>query len=255
MPTELIKQAFRLGNSAGVILPKEWENKKVRVQLIEKSITQDIFEILEEKNLLSDVIGIYLTGSYARDEETPKSDIDVLIITNNTDKLVKYKDYEITAISKQSFEKNIQKSPFLLSQIKESKTILNNDLIEKYKKLLPNFTLNKYLEEIKSVAKINEDSVYFSEEYNEKVLDGTAYSIILRLRELYLIDCLLKNKKCSKKEFLTLIKISENSEYYEAYLRVKNDKPSKDNLSVEEGKRLLSLTKKLIKDLKDGKKR
>ena len=107
MKTELIKQTFKLGNSAGVILPKEWENKKVRVQLIEESINKDIFEILEKKNLLNDVIGIYLTGSYAREEQTINSDIDVLVITNNTNKSLKEGLYELILISKEKFYKNI----------------------------------------------------------------------------------------------------------------------------------------------------
>jgi len=258
MKTELIKQTFKLGNSAGVILPKEWENKKVRVQLIEESINKDIFEILEKKNLLNDVIGIYLTGSYAREEQTINSDIDVLVITNNTNKSLKEGLYELILISKEKFYKNINKNLYITSLIKESKTILNNDLIKDYKKTTSQFPIKKHLNEIKNIAKINEDSINFDEEYNQKVLDGTAYSIILRLRELYLLQCLIKNKNPSNKEFLKLINSLKAISYYEAYLRIKNDKPKKNNLLVKEGKKLLNLTKELIKKIenkKNGKKK
>ena len=86
MKSEIIKQAFKLGNSAGVLLPIDWKNKKVKVQLIDKSINQDILEILEEKDLLKNVIGIFLAGSYAREEATESSDIDVLVITDTINK-------------------------------------------------------------------------------------------------------------------------------------------------------------------------
>ena len=103
MKQELIKKAFKLGNSAGVLLPIEWINKKVSVKLVEESISQDIFEILEKSNLLKNTIGIFLAGSYARGEETELSDIDVLILTDEINKQVKIGKYEIIFISQDKF--------------------------------------------------------------------------------------------------------------------------------------------------------
>src|SRR3989304_957447 len=56
MQNEIIKQAFKLGNSAGVILPIEWKDKKVVIKLIDKSIQQEIIEILDERDLLKNKI-------------------------------------------------------------------------------------------------------------------------------------------------------------------------------------------------------
>lgn len=254
METEFIKQTFRLGNSSGVILPREWENKKVRIQLIDKSINKDIFEILEKNDLLGEVIGIYLVGSYARNEETPQSDIDVLVITNNTNKSIKQGLYELTLISKERFEKNIHKSLYIVSLINDSKTILNNSFMEEYKKISPKFSVKRHLGEIKDIIKTNEDIINFDEKFNQKVLDGIAYSIVLRLRELYLLNNLIKNKKPSNKEFLKLINSLDAMDYYEAYLRVKNDKPEKNDLSTEKAKKLLDSAKKLIKKIEHKKK-
>ena len=103
MKHEVIKQAFKLGNSAGVLLPVEWNGKKVSIKLIDKSISQEIFEILEEKNILKNTIGIFLAGSYARGEETEKSDIDILIITDTLDMQIKTGKYEIILVSKSKF--------------------------------------------------------------------------------------------------------------------------------------------------------
>src|SRR3989344_4240761 len=95
MEYEIIKQTFKLGNSGGVLLPIEWKGKKVAIKLIEKSITKEIIEILDERDLLKNTIGIFLAGSYARGEETELSDIDILIVTDDIDRQVKIGKYEI----------------------------------------------------------------------------------------------------------------------------------------------------------------
>ncbi len=248
MKSEIIKQAFRLGNSAGVLLPIGWKDKKVKIQLIDKSITQDILEILEEKDLLKNVIGIFLAGSYARGEETKSSDVDIFIVTDSIDKQTKIRGYEITMISKGKFEKNIKKSLYLASLINESKTILNNEFIKDYKTRILNLPVKKHLEEIKSMTKINEDFIEMDEQMKENTPDETIYSLVLRLREIYLIGCLKDNKKPSNKEFIGLIKnISGSAEAYESYLRIKNDKPSKRGIKTSHARKLINYTKLKIK--------
>ena len=83
---KLIKPIVKVGNSAGVILPKEWLNGQASVKLVSRpiSIKKDVLEILSP--YLDEVIGAYLVGRYARDEETEKSDVDVLVVTNKTSK-------------------------------------------------------------------------------------------------------------------------------------------------------------------------
>jgi len=256
METELIKQAFRLGNSAGVLLPIDWKDKKVKVQLIDKSITQDILEILEEKGLLNNVIGIYLAGSYARGEETESSDVDVLIITDNINKQIKIREYEMIMVSKEKFEKNIKTSLYIASLINESKTILNNDFIKDYKTRILNLPIKRHLGEIRSIMKINEDFIDMDEQMKKNASDDTIYSIILRLRELYLIECLKNNKKPSNKEFLGVIKrLTGSIEAYDSYLRIKNNKPSREVITTGQSKKLIDYIKNKIKMLEHGKKK
>ena len=255
MKSEIIKQTFQLGNSAGVLLPIDWKDKKVKIQLIDKSITQDIFEILEERDLLKNVISIFLVGSYARGEETESSDVDILIITDNVNKQIKIREYEIVMISKEKFEKNIKKSLYLASLINESKIILNNDFIKNYKIQISKILIKKTLADIKSIMKINRDFVAMSEQANEKILDETIYSIILRLRELYLIECLKDNKKPSNKEFIEIIKkITGSIEAYNSYLRIKENKSPKAIITADSAKKLLNYTAIKIKSLENGKK-
>ena len=261
MKSELIKQTFKLGNSAGVILPIEWKDKKVKVQLIDKSITQDILEILEEKDFLKNVIGIFLAGSYARGEETELSDVDVLVVTDNIDKNIKVREYEIILISREKFEKTIETSIYLASLINEAKTILNNDFIKNYKNKIIQIPLKKPIEDIMSMIKINEISINLDEEMGKNVPDETLYSVILRLRELYLIGCLKNNKKPMNCEFIELIKkIAGSEEPYNSYLRIKNDLKPKQIISIKEARALIEYMKKKTRDLesrylKHGKKK
>ncbi len=255
MKYEVIKRAFKLGNSAGILLPIEWKDKKVAIKLIDKSISQEVLEILDEKNLLKNTIGIFLAGSYARDEETELSDIDVLIITDNIDKQIKIGKYEIIFISRDIFEKSIMKNLYLASLINEAKAILNDDLLKHYKSKLKEILVRNYLDGIKSVTRINEKFIKIDSEMGEKVFDGTLYSLVLRLRELYLIDCLMNGKKPSNKEFFNLTKRIASEESYNAYLRIKNDLKLKSVISVKEATALLEEIKNRIKNLEHGKKK
>ncbi|MBS3071729.1 nucleotidyltransferase domain-containing protein [Candidatus Pacearchaeota archaeon] len=255
MESEIIKKAFKLGNSAGVLLPIEWKDRKVRVKLIEKSISQEIIEILEEKDMLKNTNGIFLVGSYARGEETEKSDIDILVITDDINKQLKVGRYEIVFISKEKFENSIKKSIYLASLINESRAIMNEAFMKDYKSKTKGILMKKHLDEIKSVTKINENSVEIDEELGEIVSDETIYSIILRLRELYLIECLRNSKNYSNKEFADLIKRIATQESYNAYLRIKNDLKSKRVIPVKEAEALIKEIKNRVKYLEHGKKK
>lgn len=259
MINEIIKQTFKLGNSAGVLLPIDWKDKKVIIKLIDKSITHEILEILEKKDLLKNTIGIYLVGSYAREEETESSDIDVLIVTDNIDKQIKTGKYEIIFISKDRIEKSIKTNLYLASLINEAKAILNNELLKTYKAknrgILKRSLTRKCLSEIKSVTKINEKEIEIEEELGNKVPDETLYSIVLRLRELYIIECLMNNKIPSNKEFLNLIKRNASEESYNAYLRIKNDLKSKKVIPAKEARSLIDEIRRRLKNISHGKKK
>jgi predicted nucleotidyltransferase len=254
MKQELIKQAFKLGNSAGVLLPAEWKNRKVIVKLVDKSIQEEIFEILNERNLLSNTLGIFLAGSYARNEETESSDIDILIITDNINKNLKIGKYEIILISKDKLYLQIKNNLYLVSLINEAKPILNNDLLKSLKDMTTNVSLKKSIEDIKSILKTNQNIISMYEELDEKVIDGTIYSLVLRLRELYLIECIKNNKTPTNKEFISIINKVATPESYNAYLRVKNDSKDKKIIPVNEAKSLLLETKKRLIRLENGKK-
>ena len=86
---ELIKKTIRVGNSAGVLLPLDWYGSYVKVILEKPSPSKEVIEILMRYNLLGDVIGVYIVCSYARNEQIEYSDVDILVITESTNKKIK----------------------------------------------------------------------------------------------------------------------------------------------------------------------
>ncbi|MCX6741721.1 MAG: DUF2080 family transposase-associated protein [Candidatus Pacearchaeota archaeon] len=246
----IVKQAREVGTSAGVLLPRSWLNKQVVVTLFNPSkekILQDIITCLFEKDLNEEIKGIYLFGSYSRSDFDFNSDIDVLIITEKTNRLINHNNYEMLLVSESSFSKNLPNSLNYLSILKEAKVILNKELIEKYRLKRYKFNFKKNLLEINKIFKINKDAVDLCKEKIMNIPDGIVYSIVLRLRELYLIKCLLSNKNYHKKDFLELA----GDKAYSAYLRIKRDEKELDNLLPDELMDILELSEKWLKELKE----
>jgi len=251
MIRELIKPIVRVGNSAGVLLPKNWINGKARIELIEKpiDIKKDVLEILDP--YLQNIEGIYLIGSYAREEQTKKSDVDILVITNKINKKIKKGKYEIILISKEKVESALEKNILpILPMLKEAKPLVNSSLIEKYKKTqLTKKNLKSHIELTKSALGINREFINLDEEMESNSGDSVAYSLILRLREMYIVDFLIKNKIPTKKELFNLIKkVSGSLKAYEGYLRVKNNEKDKNELPIEESIKLYDYLIKKIKE-------
>jgi predicted nucleotidyltransferase len=245
----LIKQTRELGTSAGVLLPRKWLNKQVVVTLhfpSKEDIALDIFKILLERGLNEEAKGIYLYGSYARQEQDFGSDIDILVITHNVDKLIKQENYEILLVSEKSFLKNLPKSLNYLSFLAEAKVILNKVLIKKYSAEKIKLNTKDNLKEIERVIKINREGLLACKESKQKIPEGIIYSIVLRLRELYLIKCLFSGREYHKNDFIKNV----GGKVYSAYARVKNNEKEKNNIEYEEIAGLTELSLKWLKELK-----
>ena len=251
---ELIKPIVRVGNSAGVILPREWLNGKVRVELVERplNIKKDILEILDD--YLEDIVGIYIVGSYARGEQTKESDVDVLVITNRINKRLEKKHYEIIMTTKDVVEDEMKRNVLpLLPMIKEAKVLMNSDLIERWKKTeLTKKNLKPHIELTKSALKVVDAALKVDKDMKEKnVGDAIAYSLVLHLRSLYLIDRMKKGKKWSTKGLKGLIKkITGSLKAYDGYLRIKNKEKIREELPIEEAENLYFYIKKEIEKQK-----
>jgi predicted nucleotidyltransferase len=249
---KIVKLTREVGTSAGVLLPRSWLNKEVVVtlkDLNEADIARGVFDILLEKGLLAEVKGIYLTGSYARGDYDSDSDIDILVVTGKTNKLINLGDYELVLIREDKLRMNLKDSLYAYSMIREARAIMNQDLLVSLGKIESRIDYDKLINEIKGVTKVNKESVEVAEEYGQKVSDGTAYSLILRLRELFLASCILKSKKYSSNSFLSLIKKNGLIGLYEGYRRVKKNIKGTDKAEVEDAKRVILLIESMIKEV------
>jgi predicted nucleotidyltransferase len=246
---KLIKPIIRVGNSAGVLLPKEWLNGKAKIELIEKpvDIKSESLQILNSH--LDQIQGIYIVGSHARREETSHSDIDILGITSNLNLNINKGRYHIILISLTELEKQLENNALpLLPMIREASPILNSELIKKYDKTkLTKNNLKWHIETTKSALKVVEKLIEIEKTLKNKEFSGGVYSLILRLRTLYLINCLKENKIGTSKGLISLIrKITGNDNSYKIYLSEKNKRKLKEKISLDEGQKLIDYISKKI---------
>ena len=249
---QIIRVVAPTGNGAHVFIPKEWTGEEVFVIRKIKQKTDIKSKILAAlDNYLEHIEGMYLYGSYARDEADKNSDIDLLVITDK--KLsIKIKGFEIICLQQSEIDKVMKiDSLIIYSALAEAKPILNSSLLSKLRqKYSPKSNdFMKYIRETENVIKIN-----------EKLLEP--YSIIFRLRGIYLINCLLKNKEYSKKEFLSWLKRNSSNtnvnRVYEDYVNYKRTNKMNVYASDKDINSLLLLLKSetaLLKEKIHGEKR
>lgn len=158
MKNEIIKNVNSWGNSAGILLPKEWLGQQVKITLIDRTleIKKEIFGILEA--YLEDILGIYIVGSYARGEEDEDSDIDILVITNKNSKEIVSGKYNISLSPLDKLKKTILVQPELvLPRIREAKTILNSEPLNELETKLNKKSFKNFYDETKRMIKVSED--------------------------------------------------------------------------------------------------
>ncbi len=250
---ELIKPVVRVGNSAGVILPREWLDGKARVELVVRplNIKKDVLEILGP--YLDDVIGVYIVGSYARNEETERSDVDILVISKEIKKFIISGKYEIEIIPVKGFIWLLRNYPeTIYPKFIDAKVILNRSFLEEIRDIkLTKNSFKRYFEDTKRMIKIDREFIEM-DKLEGDLLDSESvvYSSILRLRALWMIKCSLNKKKYFNRDFERWI-ISglgidkeEFGKVYGIYRNIRNDKKSKEKISIVLAEKLVNFLEK-----------
>ncbi|MBS3092272.1 nucleotidyltransferase domain-containing protein [Candidatus Pacearchaeota archaeon] len=252
-----IKKTVKAGNSSAVILPRAWLDKEVRVEIIKKTrqaMLLDIINILNQHIPLENIIGIYLTGSYARRDEGKNSDIDILIITNNIDKdIIKEGIYNILIISSKLLDQKLKEDLLPIGQmIREARPILNSTYIASISIKATKKNIDWYMKTTEDKLKIIKKAIDKLKSQNKKYIsDLVAYTLILRIRTLFIINKIIKNEEYSKKEFIKLIrKISGGTNTYEGYLAIKNNYERKTGIKIDEASSLYIYLEKQLSELK-----
>jgi len=250
---ELTSNVRRWGNSAGVLLPREWLGSKVKIFVLEstKSVKEEIFSLLGE--YMEDILGIYLVGSYARAEQEDESDIDVLVFSNNLKKEIISGKYNINIIPFELVKKSILSSPMsFVPRIIEAKPLLNSAKLEELKRIKVNKNhFKEFIQDCRRIIKINQDFIKLDLENSDIIQsESVIYSLILRLRGIYLIKCILHSKNYYKKEFEQYLAKEignyEEKKVYSLYVQVRDSKKIKEKITIKTAQALLNLLRKEV---------
>ena len=246
----------KFGNSGHIVLPKEYIGKRIRFIAEPKTfedIKSGILEIL--KPYLENILGLYSYGSYARNEQNLDSDIDILVITNIKLKIIdKINDYSIVSVTIKELENILDTNAVLiLPIIKEAKTIINPELLEKYKEF--KFTkknTKQFLDDTIKILKLNKKGVELDFETGSIV-----YSLMLRIRGLLMIKLMMDNKLYTKSalfEYLEDNNLTKDKieELYRIYSKERNNiKVRGSNIIIKEHIiKLIDISEKLLKNVK-----
>ena len=246
MQEQLIRKVKLFGNGAHVSAPKEWLNEDIMIVRLSSplDIKENIIKIL--KSYSEDILGIYLVGSYARSEQREDSDIDVIAITSKTNKRIKEGKYEIILISRENLEKQLKNNILpILPMLKEAKPLFNSQLIKDYKetKITKN-NLSFHIETTKSALRIFQEAIRINE-----ISENLIYSLVLRLREVYIVDCLIKKQSFSNQDFSKIIKNLNSEKIYSLYQKDKKGIPLlKEKLNKEEFTNIADYISKKLKE-------
>ncbi len=255
---QIIKVVKVFGNGAHIFVPKEWAGEQiVLVRPKKKSLKDKIIEVLSP--YLDSIAGVYLYGSYARSEQTENSDIDLFVVTNKKIK-IKEKGFEIISLEQEEIENAIKLEPLLVySILSEAQVIINSELLEKlkieHKPKLADF--GSFFKDSERMIKVNKD--FIDAEKGEHIsTEAVIYSLVLRLRGLFIVKCLLVNRVYNHKSFKEWISCKmKNIDFdsiYDAYKCSKRDSKIRFKIKVKDIRLLLKFLENELFMLQYGKK-
>ena len=247
------KRAIRMGNSAAVYLPKKYENAEIVIHLPEgiEEVRQRAIELLLPH--LGDVLGAYIFGSWAREEQETDSDIDILVILGEKQEIKNpYEDIDLRIATLESVERSIENYPaMIMPLLKEANVIINPKLLAELRgKEIDVRKFEWSFEEAKSMLGIVKSSLEMDRKAGTVNLD-LVYSLILRLRTAYAIESLIKDKVFSNfgvKKIASDYGLNESAynRLYRVYRQVRDNKRVAERVKIEEIEHLLEIVKNYL---------
>ncbi len=251
---EIRRIATPVGNGSHVILPKDWEGHEICLIKIETNPKKNISHILEP--YLSNIIGAYLYGSYARKEQGKDSDIDLVIITDKKININVKKPFDLIQIEEKKLDNFREINPLLFySILSEAEPVINGSFLENLRKRADNFKkdFKEYLCDTARAASINLQLLNLNKSEKQAFVDNNLiYSLMLRLRGVYIIKALLKKEKFSNDSFLKFLRNKLSHEpraYYDVYCSIRDNKKPAQKIKIEEAEKLLDLLNNSLKDI------
>jgi putative transposon-encoded protein len=123
------RRAIKVGNSAGVLLPKALLGADVRVAVIRppRNIKKDSMKILTP--ILEHILGVYLIN------QTPKK-AELLAISTNINQHMIKGQYEIDIVPLQVLKKSLKEKKETREKIKKAKVVINAKLLAEVRKII-----------------------------------------------------------------------------------------------------------------------
>ena len=199
MEEKIVRQVTEIGNGAHIFAPKEWLGEEVIIlRTPKKDPKEEVLKVLYP--YLDRVVAVFLFGSYARNEQEKDSDMDVFVISNEKFK-VKSNNLDLIIVPENKIELAKKINPILFySMLNEAKQIINPSYLEKLKQEKVNFWYFKeFIEDTKKSINSNKEIIEMDKKLKNKWMsESVIYSLILRLRGVFIINLLLSNKKYSR---------------------------------------------------------
>ena len=244
---QVIKKVMKSGNAGSVYVPREWIDQQVLIRLF--SVNGMILEALTPH--LKNILGIYLHGPHARGEETQDTDIDALIITDKNIALTEKQGLNIQEIRIDEIPKYIKENPATYhTMIREAIPIMNETLLESLKDhRLEEEDIQKYYQNVEKTLNIAKELELDGD------LEGAAYTLIHRLRGMYMIQCTLRNKDYSHKgleDYIAEAGINRSRfrKLYETYKAKETDKIPAHDTSQGDIRKLHKIAEKILRSSK-----
>ncbi|MEW6295277.1 MAG: nucleotidyltransferase domain-containing protein [Candidatus Diapherotrites archaeon] len=258
---QLVKRAMAFGNGSIVFTPKAWRGREVIVILPKRSLSVEESALQLIQPSLKNIVGAFFVGSYARNEMEKDSDVDLIIVSDKKMKIKEKENFHVQCIELQQLKNSLKENPIeFYPMLLEAKSLINEKLLQELKETEINFKkFNWFIETTESALKVVRELIKMEKTEGKKFSDSTAsvYSLILRLRGIYLIKCILNKRPYSNKSFKEFIKkesgIKENSvkQFYEVYRKERDEKKAKALISIEELEKLFYFAQKKLMELKE----
>jgi predicted nucleotidyltransferase/putative transposon-encoded protein len=260
---QLMKRVVRSGNGGAVWVPKTWLGQEVIVILPEKpalSMKEEILSLLEP--YLENILSISLYGSYARNEATEDSDIDVLVITKDKQFkiLTPTGKIEFLVIPVDKLKEAIRKYPALYYQIiQEAKPIINASLLEELKaQPVHKKGFLQYVRETKEHIQSNKELINLDALDSEYLCSySVLYSLLLRIRTVFIMQCIMMHGSFSNKKFKRWMSeqglgIKEFELCYSVYRAIRdNKKIPQVKIHIRTAEKIIFILENALKQLEE----
>jgi predicted nucleotidyltransferase len=195
----VVKEVMDRGHSGTIYLPKAWIGQRVVVQPL--NVRDYVLGALTP--YLEDVSGLFLYGSYARGEQSDVSDIDVLVVSEKKFPVEKVGLINIESGSLDQIKARISKDPVgYYSIVQEAVPLINAPLLSELKKIVPGRQgLKEYYDLTESALRICDGLL--KEGGSDQ--SGVIYSLVLRLRGLYMLRCRMRKEGYSTEGLLDYV--------------------------------------------------